>query len=160
MGTVEVRRVQPGDETLLKTTRLHALGDAPEAFGTTLAYAETRPDEVWSRQVEGWLGDNVCATWVAVDERGDGVGMITGLDEDERTHVIQVWVDGEHRGSGLIERLFDEVLAWSPHDRLDLAVAATNTRAKRVYERLGFVAFGEQDGPRGTELLLTRLARS
>src|SRR2546430_6729934 len=75
-----IRRLGRGDERLLRTTRLEALRDAPAAFGTSLEAARSRPDDFWQRQVDGLLGDQPCATWIALDDVGDGVGMLTGVE--------------------------------------------------------------------------------
>jgi RimJ/RimL family protein N-acetyltransferase len=159
MAAPEIRRLGPGDEALLRATRLHALADAPEAFGTTFADAQSRDDEFWTAQVGGHLGDQVCATWVAIDDSGAGVGMVTGLESELVVEVIQVWVAPEHRGSGLIEQLFDRVVAWARRERIEIAVAESNARARRVYERLGFIAFRERQGPKELEIELTRPRR-
>src|SRR5580765_1132069 len=133
VGATEIRRLGPGDELLLRATRLGALADSPAAFGTTLAEAESRSDDFWHRQVRGHLGDRSCATWVAVDDGGAGVGMLAGIVGDDAVEVIQVWVAPEQRGSGLVEELFDAVLTWAPRDRIDIAVADGNGRARATY---------------------------
>lgn len=150
-----IRRIGPGDAPLLRATRLRALADAPAAFGTTLAVAAERPDSFWAAQAGGRLGDQQCATWVA----GDGVGMIAALDEGDHTALIQVWVAPDHRGTGLVDRLVAEAIAWSPHDRVVLDVTATNERARRAYERLGFVEEGRHLGGTGEEISM-RVVRS
>src|SRR4051812_41972880 len=99
MDDVRVRRVAAGDEDLLRTTRLHALADSPAAFGTDLATARGRDDSFWAGQVRGRLGESECATWIAVDSSGAGVGMLAAVVGDDAIDVIQVWVDVAHRGT-------------------------------------------------------------
>src|SRR4029077_7858571 len=41
----KIRRIRPDEG--LRALRLHALADAPEAFGLTLAREEAFPEEVW-----------------------------------------------------------------------------------------------------------------
>jgi ribosomal protein S18 acetylase RimI-like enzyme len=132
------------------------LADAPAAYGTTLAAAQTRDGEFWRNQVAGLLGGVPCATWVAVDADGEGVGMLTGVNTGDAVDVIQVWVAPDHRGTGLVERLFAQLFEWTPHERIDIAVAATNDRARRAYERLGFKVVGERPGGQGVEIELTQ----
>jgi GNAT superfamily N-acetyltransferase len=153
---IEIRRVQPGDEALLRETRLVALADAPAGFGTTLATAQARPDDFWTMQAGGRLGEQRCATWIAVDERAHGIGMLTGVDSDGAVEVIQVWVAPEHRGTGLIERLFDHLLDWAPQPLITIAVAASKSRARSVYERLGFTVTGERSGVGEREIELAQ----
>jgi RimJ/RimL family protein N-acetyltransferase len=154
--TLDIRRLDAGDEALLRATRLRALADAPAAFGTTLAAAQARDDEFWTNQVAGRLGSAPCATWVVVDADGDGVGMLTGVNTGDAVDVIQVWVAPDHRGTGLVERLFAHLFEWSPHERIGIAVEAVNDRARRVYERVGFQVVGERPGVQGVEIELTQ----
>lgn len=151
-----IRRLGPGDEALLRATRLRALADAPAAFGTTLAAAQARDDEFWTDQVAGRLGTTPCATWVAVDAHHDGVGMLAGVNTGDAVDVIQVWVAPAHRGTGLVGRLFAHLFEWTPHERIDIAVAAANDRARRAYERLGFQVVRERPGVQGVEVELTQ----
>lgn len=149
--TIHIRPLGPGDEQLLRTTRLRALRDAPAAFGTTYEVAAARDDDFWKHQVAGHLGDQRCATWVA----GDGAGMITALDDGDHTELIQVWVTPEHRGTGLVDRLLDHAIQWSRHDCIELDVGAANERARRAYERLGFIEVGRHAGGTGDEITMT-----
>ncbi|MGQ0433686.1 MAG: GNAT family N-acetyltransferase [Microthrixaceae bacterium] len=156
MADAEIRLLGVGDEELLRSTRLHGLADAPTAFGATLAEAEARAGEFWTSQVRGRLGDHACATWVAVDSAGHGVGMLAGVEQPDAVDVIQVWVDPTWRGSGLIEELFGVLFAWAPHDRVDIAVAKSNIRARAVYERLGFKFVRERPGAHEIEIEMTQ----
>lgn len=152
---IEVRRVRPSDVVILRATRLRALADAPAAFGRTVSEAEARPVEFWTGQASGRLGDRPCATWVATDSTGDGVGMITGVEQVDTVDIIQVWVAPEHRGSGLVERLFAALFEWAPHQRIDIAVALSNDRARAAYVRLGFQRVGDHPGRRETDVEMT-----
>ena len=69
--------------------------------------------------------------------------------------VIQVWVDPRWRGSGLIVEVFAVLVSWAPRERIDIAIASSNARARRAHERLGFVLVGERPGARETELELS-----
>ena len=82
--------------------------------------------------------------------------MLTGVNTGDAVDVIQVWVAPDHRGTGLVERLFAQLFEWTPHERIDIAVAATNDRARRAYERLGFKVVGERPGGQGVEIELTQ----
>jgi RimJ/RimL family protein N-acetyltransferase len=157
MGVPEIRRVGSGDAVVLRQTRLAALADAPDVFGTLLDVAEARPQTFWERQCEGFLGDSPCATWLACDEAGEGVGMLAGVDGGSSVEVIQVWVAPAHRGSGLVDRLFAALVAWCPHQLVEIATAKHNVRALAAYERLGFVQVGHRSGTHGTELVLSQV---
>jgi ribosomal protein S18 acetylase RimI-like enzyme len=148
-----------GDEELLRSTRLRALADAPAAFGTTLAEAEARGVEFWKAQVRGGLGDHACATWVAIDA-GDGVGMLTGVAQLVAVDVIQVWVDPKWRGSVSSKSCLRLSSRGRPHDRIDIAVATSNSRARAVYERLGFQFVRERPGVHEIEMTRVRAERA
>ena len=82
--------------------------------------------------------------------------MLTGVNTGDAVEVIQVWVAPDHRGMGLVERLFARLFEWAPHERIDISVAAANDRARRAYERLGFQIVGERPGAHGVEIELTQ----
>lgn len=81
----------------------------------------------------------VPTTTVAVS--GDEViGFVTVHDDE----VEQVYVDASARGSGTAATLLDrgEALVGQTYDRAWLAVVAGNERARRFYERRGWVDAG------------------
>jgi len=142
---VEVRRLTPDDWRLLRSVRLAALEEAPYAFRTTHAEALAYDEERWRRQAGDRTleGEHPIATFVAVRDDGTGAGMIAGIDRGDCTLVVAMWVAPEHRGTGVFDRLLGAVVAWSPHERVELDVAVGNDRARRAYERHGFVVGGE-----------------
>ena len=84
---ITLLRIESNDWLLLKTIRLCALRDAPEAFGTPLADEETQPDDFWKSRAS----NAKVATFIAVDKAScsanaaagerlpeDCVGLITG----------------------------------------------------------------------------------
>ncbi len=76
-----------------------------------------------------------------------------------------MYVAPEARGTGAAPQLVDEVLATAREwglEQVQLSVVVGNTAAHRLYERAGFVIFGQErhalqlpDGPRD-ELLMVR----
>ena len=144
------------DWRLLRSVRLAALADAPDAFRTTHADAVRYDDDRWRRQAGDRTleGEHPLATFVAVRPDGTGAGMVVGIDRGDCTYVVAMWVAPEERGGGLFDRLLEAVRAWSPHERLELDVAAGNDRARRAYERHGFVVTGE--AAEGCELHMVR----
>jgi GNAT superfamily N-acetyltransferase len=74
-------------------------------------------------------------TVAIVNDAVAGFVMVVG-DEVE-----QVYVDSQHRGTGVAARLLAEaerLVAGNGHDRAWLAVVAGNSRARRFYERSGW----------------------
>jgi ribosomal protein S18 acetylase RimI-like enzyme len=91
------------------------------------------------------VGDTTVAE---VDGRVAGFVMVVA-DEVE-----QVYVDRAHRGSGVAGILLAEAarqVAAAGHSRAWLAVATGNARARRFYERQGWVDEGAFDYPASTE---------
>jgi thiosulfate/3-mercaptopyruvate sulfurtransferase len=84
-------------------------------------------------------------TWVA-EVDGEVVGFVM-VDGDE---VDQVYVDRDHRGSGLAETLLaaaERHVLRNGHTRAWLAVVPGNARARRFYERRGWRDEGGYDHP-------------
>jgi GNAT superfamily N-acetyltransferase len=92
--------------------------------------------------------DRVADTIVA-DVDGVLAGFVM-LDADE---VEQVYVAATHRGTGVAAALLSEaerLVAAAGHQRAWLAVVAGNARARRFYERSGWVDEGPFDYPAKT----------
>jgi 8-oxo-dGTP diphosphatase len=151
----DVRRVRSDDAERLRNARLYALAETPTAFGATLARDLAQSDDAWLAWAEERTMGNTDAsakparraTFVADD--GDALrGTITiaeGDDDPTRAHVFAMWVHPSQRRTALATRLVDEALSWARDNafqRVSLAVTTNNTRARRLYERLGFVATG------------------
>jgi len=103
-----------------------------------------RTRESFDQRAAARVADTVVAT---VDGVVAGFIMVVG-DEVE-----QVYVASEHRGTGLAAALLTEaerLVAVNGHDRAWLAVAPGNARARRFYERRGWVDEGLFDYPAAT----------
>ncbi len=114
------------------------LGHVPEAL-----IAFRTPESFRSRAADR-VGDTVVAD---ADGRLAGFVMVVG-DEVE-----QVYVSADHRGSGVAGVLLAEaerLVAGNGHRRAWLAVVAGNGRARRFYERSGWVDEGPFDYPAAT----------
>jgi GNAT superfamily N-acetyltransferase len=100
-------------------------------------------DEVraWIRSVVGSAG-----TWVAVDPAGAIVGMMAL----EPGVLDQLYVRPERLGEGIGRRLLDVAIDRSPGG-LTLYTFQVNDRARRFYERNGFVAEWFGDGSTNEE---------
>lgn len=138
-----VRRLDSGDWRVLRAARLHALEDAPHAFGSTLAEEAENPEEWWRASTEG-------LAWFVSEEGGDVVGLAAGLPlgEFDCPEVISMWVDGRHRGAGVADQLLAAVLDWARNTgapEVRLGVADGNERALRFYQRAGFRLTGASE---------------
>ena len=91
----------------------------------------------------GRASDRVADTTVATV--GGAVGGFVMVDDDEVEHV---YVGQAHRGTGVAAALLaraEEIVASNGHDAAWLAVVAGNTRARRFYERNGWIDQGVID---------------
>jgi len=111
------------------------LGNVPDAL------VAVRTDESFDTRAAQRVGDTVVAT---VGDAVAGFVMVTG-DEVE-----QVYVATGHRGTGVAGTLLAEaerLVAANGHGRAWLAVAVGNDRARRFYEKCGWVDDGVFDYP-------------
>jgi GNAT superfamily N-acetyltransferase len=137
----DIRRAALGDESILREVRLQALSEAPEAFGSTYERELSRTPADWRR----WLSPGV--TFILITPEGVR-GMVAG-QPDERdpdvVHLMAMWVHPSIRGSGGADALVSAVLNWAKLQRASsvrLNVMQQNHRARRFYERCGFVPTG------------------
>ena len=153
----------------MRSLRLRALADAPDAFGTTSDEASREPPEYWEGRARTGAGSDTTIIVIAAEcERW--LGMARGDDEGERPPVVEiasVWVDPSKRRSGVAQAMLAAIERWA-NDRgaaaLHLWVTDTNSPARALYARLGFVDTGQtapvRPGSALREMLMVReLAR-
>lgn len=66
-------------------------------------------------------------------------------DDKDLPELASMWVKPQARGGDAAPRLISEVLTWAATEGVPgvyLTVLANNIRAKRLYERLGFISNG------------------
>lgn len=142
---VEVRAVRPDEWKSLKSVRLRALRDSPDAFCTTYVEAAAYGDEVW---IDRAGAESNSMSFVAID-REEFVGLAVGvMCDDGVLDVVSVWVDPRHRGAGIAARLMSAVEDWgtalgAAAARLD--VEAGNERAGEFYAKLGYTSTGVRE---------------
>jgi RimJ/RimL family protein N-acetyltransferase len=178
MTSYDVRRVAAEDWPRVRDLRLEALRDevAAMAFLDTHQEALERPDSYWQdRAARAATGASV-AQYVAITDVGQWVGSVTGLREEPGTddwaghpieqlqvHVVGVWLHPDHRGAGLLARLFEELERWAAAEgmhRFRLLVHEGNTRARAAYRKLGFETTGAIVPLRGGNEVEMTLRRS
>jgi ribosomal protein S18 acetylase RimI-like enzyme len=140
LAALVIRRLVAADWVAFREIRLAALGEAPEAFGSTASDAEKLDEAEWRRRLEQR------AVFVA-EVSGQRVGLAAGIGDDQpgEAELISMWVAPAFRGHGVGDRLVDAVLTWAAGERfrtLRLWVATGNARAERLYARHGFTRTG------------------
>lgn len=142
---MEVLELGPDDWRRWRALRQAALGQAPEAFGSTLA-EWTGPgdtEERWRRRLAAVPHNLV----VLREGRDVGMASLTGPAGQEPPELIGMWVAPEARGTGAADAVVQAVLTAAaescPGCDVALSVYAGNVVARRLYARHGFV----DDGP-------------
>jgi putative acetyltransferase len=86
--------------------------------------------------------------WV-LDDEGEVVGTVAIRPKDERTcEIKRLYLRPDVRGSGLGQRLFEHAEAFARragYERIWLDSSRRFTRARKLYERNGFVLLEEVD---------------
>ncbi|MEV4538250.1 GNAT family N-acetyltransferase [Asanoa sp. NPDC049518] len=89
-----------------------------------------------------------------------GVAEPGGEDRKALPDRTGVFLKPEHRGTGVIGRLFDGTVGWMRQrnlTRVRLYVHADNVRARRAYEKVGFTSTGREcHGSLGPEIEMAR----
>jgi ribosomal protein S18 acetylase RimI-like enzyme len=156
---ITVRKAISDDFAAWWEVRKRALGQHPDAFGSTLEDALATSDEdARDRFVNVSIaGDN--ALFVALDDAGTMVGVTgiyrqSGRKETHRAGIWGVYVDPATRGQGVGGKLLDAAIDYARSIpgllQLELTVACHNAPAYALYERSGFQVFGRH--PRGLML--------
>ena len=149
--SLEVRRIRADEGLRLRALRLHALADAPTAFGSTLAREEAFPEHVWHERAAGGAAGGDRVTFIA-EQDGRWVGLATGLADDpdgsEKSGpmLVGMFVDGAERRRGAGLALVEGVAAWARTRgaaRLFLWVTSSNEPAIALYCRCGFRPTGK-----------------
>jgi GNAT superfamily N-acetyltransferase len=139
-----IERVGRSEWQRWRELRLQALRDSPDAFGSNLEREAGFSESDWFDRI------GAGPSWIAVVD-GEDVGIISGGEHhgSEVPWVYAAWVDPRVRGSDVAAELVAAVVEWARSTgamRLGLDVADRAPRARRFYERLGFVT-GERSFP-------------
>lgn len=139
----EVLLASPDDWERVRSLRLRALRDAPDAFWAGLdEEAGLSPDEWRAR-----LSADDYGVFVALLD-GEDVGLVgVGHSHHHQTDcaVSMTWVAPEVRSRGVGDALVEAAIAWARSrgfPRVRLWVSDTNPAAERLYERHGFAPTG------------------
>jgi ribosomal protein S18 acetylase RimI-like enzyme len=146
---LEIRAVGAAEAAPLRALRLRALADAPGAFAVAADEEAGRPESDWEDLIHESLRAEDVVVYAAVDgERWLGMAAGRWYDREQGiAHLWGMWVDPEVRRGGVGAQLVDSVLRWvaaSGGRFLRLGVIAAERDATPFYERLGFVATGEE----------------
>ena len=138
---VTIRPLNLDDWPQWRSVRLEALADSPAAFGSALADWIDATDDRWRDRIR-----NVPFNVIALCD-DNPVGQVSATIDDpaEAVELISMWVSPTARGEGIGDALIDAVAAWAVSQQartLTLFVKATNSPARRLYERNQFSPAG------------------
>ena len=141
--TLLVRRAEGHDWLALKTIRLEALRDAPDAYGSSLDAALSFSDKRWRVMT-------IQQTFFLVERDGEIVGMAAGGYSGGRPGehwLYAMYVTPRARGGVVATSLVDAVVGWAKSERasaLYLDVTTSLSRASAFYRKVGFQPTGER----------------
>jgi GNAT superfamily N-acetyltransferase len=150
VNDVTIDQATVADWRAVKAIRLHALAEAPYAFGSNLAREQGFDDDEWRRRLEA-------RTWFLARADGRPVGVTALIAEDDRPderHLVSMWVEPDRRGTPVAANLVAAACRGARKadaTSVTLWVADANPRARRFYARLGFVSTGERQPIRPNE---------
>lgn len=168
---MHIRRLTPADAEAFRTLRLAGLAESPEAFGSSPDVASEHDLETIRARLSPELSQAVFGAFARAAGEKSLVGVV-GLQRPthpkgrHRGHVWGMYVAPANRRNGLAGALMGTLIAYAERLEglawLDLGVGVANDPARRLYESLGFNAWGlERDalrvgGVRVDELHMSR----
>jgi GNAT superfamily N-acetyltransferase len=81
----------------------------------------------------------------AIDDNGAILGSVRGRPEGNTCHVGRLFVHPEYKGRGLGTQLLLEIEAACTKPRYELFTSNLSVDNIRLYERMGYVRFREED---------------
>ena len=139
----EIRPTTEEDWREVRALRLEMVQDTPMGFAESYETALTRDEAEWRRR--GARGTAPSSAAFAAIADGRWVGTMSGYIDDGRPLLVGVYVTPDFRGaSGVADALLAAVEHWALQhgDTLTLHVHADNARARRYYEKRGYVETG------------------
>jgi GNAT superfamily N-acetyltransferase len=141
-STLTIRLCGPNDWRDLRTIRLEALSDTPEAYGSTYEESVRWSDAQWKNAASTRL-------YYLADRDRRVVGMVSGGLND--AHPGTRWLYGMYvtpseRGSGTATLLVQSIADWAKSQGVEeiyLHVGSSVPRARAFYEKVGFRPTGE-----------------
>jgi RimJ/RimL family protein N-acetyltransferase len=148
--TFEVRRLTASDAEAYRTLRIEGLTLSPSSFGSSLAEEAERPASAWAERLDQGFVFGLSEAGVLVGIAGFYCEAMRNTRH--RGHVVGVYLTPSARGRGGSDLLIAAVIAEARNHvlQLHLVVTQSNHAARRLYERQGFVIYGED--PRGLKV--------
>ena len=144
---ISIRPIAVHEWKKYRDTRLRALKDSPDAFGSTWEREVLLTDDSWSTRIATAAKSRNNGAFFAVN--GEQVyGLIWAQISEKESSVArlyQMWVDPEARGLGVGRSLLTQALAWAKKNgvrRVQLGVTVADSPALKLYTSQGFLSVG------------------
>jgi GNAT superfamily N-acetyltransferase len=137
---IVVRRIRADEAEVLRSIRLAALADSPDAFGSTLERELDFTDDVWQARSAESSTSARSATFLAWNA-DEPIGIVGGHDEGHVVELVSMWTAPAARRSGVGRQLVEATVAWAATlevDAVELWVMRGNDAAHQLYESMGF----------------------
>jgi RimJ/RimL family protein N-acetyltransferase len=144
------RRLAAADAEAYRALRIEGLRDSPASFGSSLAEEIDKPAAAWVDRLDKGFVFGLFDAEALVGTAGFYREAM--LKSAHRGHLVGVYLSPGSRGRGGADLLIAAVIAEARNHvlQLHLAVTQDNPTARRLYERHGFVTYGED--PRGLKV--------
>jgi ribosomal protein S18 acetylase RimI-like enzyme len=137
-----IRLLREDEAALYRDIRLEGLRLHPESFGAAFEQESLEPLEFFAARLAGGgvFGGFRDGALLGVA----GFMRETGLKRAHKAHLWGMYVRSAARGTGLARMIVEAVLdhARGRVELVQLSVTDNNAVARRLYESLGFVAYG------------------
>jgi ribosomal protein S18 acetylase RimI-like enzyme len=140
-----IRKLLPHEAGIYREIRLDCLKNSPEYFGSTYEEELRIPKLKFEGYIEQASPDHFIYG-VLNDEKLIGLAGFDRMERQRARHrgeVIHMYVDSNHRGQNMGERLLRALLEEGI-EQAQLSVIAGNQRAIKLYEKVGFRTYGVQ----------------
>lgn len=141
--SLTVRRFRPDEAAAFRAVRHEALITSPEFYASVLADEKHRPERYYADHLA------TAPVWGVFDGEAPvgmaGLNVQAGARKQHKAVLWGMYLSPATRGSGAAAELVQAILDHARAEGLDqvqLTCMAANTRALRLYERMGFVRFG------------------
>lgn len=94
----------------------------------------------------------------AINENGTIIGSVRAYSDNGTLHIGKLIVHPDLQGQGIGTKLLKEIEHVCPHERYELFTSTKSERNIRLYERVGYVKFKEEDA--GKDLRFIYLSKT
>lgn len=157
MANIQIVKLAPEDWQQYKRIRLEALKRDPQAFGSSLAETQQRPDSHWQER----LGEALAGTknWLLFAKEDDRIIGLIGAYRTAQQDVVEIYSvyvtqAGRRHGAAtaLMSSILQEVEKPGFFRKAVLSVTASQAAAIALYQKFGFQIVDTKTAVMGDEI--------